>query len=134
MDNGIATPNEDGVLTGRIAMNNAGVLFKVVEHAEGSARDVESWEKGSKKGEYTVLPRKKALMNGEGPLMTAQLTLFSDGGCVLGVIFNHLIADGWSVAMFMRDWSEVHNGRAIQSVDYHPPKEILRIFSSDEMK
>lgn len=134
MDKGAASENEDGLPVGRIALNNAGVPLKVVENVGGSARDVEGWEVGPQKGKYSVLPRMKDVAAGRGPLMTVQLTHFQNGGCVLGVVFNHLVADGWSVAMFMRDWSEVHNGRKIQPIKYQPPRELLRCFAPAEME
>merc|ERR1712232_653605 len=54
----------------------------------------------------------KSALNG-GPLLTVKLTCFEGGGCILGLVANHVVFDGWTFAMFMRDWSAIHAGQQV---------------------
>jgi hypothetical protein len=42
---------------------------------------------------------------GGGPLMAVKLTRLSDGGCVLGVSWSHLVADGSAMNAFISAWT-----------------------------
>lgn len=44
------------------------------------------------------------------PLLKVRLTQMAGGGSVLGVAINHTLADGYSGAVFLEDWSREHLG------------------------
>ncbi|KAM0932151.1 putative vinorine synthase [Dioscorea sansibarensis] len=61
-----------------------------------------------------LLPIKKDHFNrSSDPLLAVQLTVFDSGGHVLGLSMSHLIADGASMAMFLKHWSSISRGEAI---------------------
>ncbi|KAH7684847.1 Transferase protein [Dioscorea alata] len=62
-----------------------------------------------------LLPIKKDNFNllSEDPLLAVQLTVFDSGGFVLGLSMCHLIADGASMAFFLKQWSSISRSGAI---------------------
>lgn len=44
------------------------------------------------------------------PLLKVRLTRMRGGGCVLGVLINHALADGGSTVAFLQSWSREHLG------------------------
>lgn len=126
-----ATVNEDGHRVCKVLLNNRGVSFSVVTMA-GSVQTVPTMEENVKRGVYCDIPDHRGVIAGDEPLMTVKLTLFENGGCSLGVVMSHLVADGWTFAMFMKDWSDIHNGLEIEPVEYRLPKSVFRMASHEE--
>ncbi|XP_039120918.1 BAHD acyltransferase At5g47980-like [Dioscorea cayenensis subsp. rotundata] len=59
-----------------------------------------------------LLPIKKDHFNLSDPLLAVQLTVFDSGGFVLGLSMCHLIADGASMALFLKQWSSISRSGA----------------------
>jgi hypothetical protein len=71
---------------------------------------------------YYHIPSPEKQIKGQEPLLTVALTKFQGGdGSTLGVVISHLIADGHTFAMFVKDWSDIHNGITIEPVEYLLP-------------
>jgi hypothetical protein len=124
---------DDGHTACKVVCTNEGVGFEVVE-ASGCARSIASMEDGPKRGIFTSYPNINHVIAGKAPILTVKLTLFKEGGCALGMVANHIVFDGWTFAMFMRDWSEVHNDRQVQATVAHPPPEMMRIATPDAVQ
>jgi len=75
---------------------------------------------------YSDRPKLRRVLNGQDSFVTVRLTLCSDGGCVLGITMNHLISDGWTIANFLHDWSELHNGREVEPVAFRFVPELCQ--------
>ncbi|KAI3911308.1 hypothetical protein MKW98_010195 [Papaver atlanticum] len=56
---------------------------------------------------YRLLDPKNILQN---PLLVAQVTKFKCGGFVLGMSWNHFVADGISMTEYMKSWAKVTRG------------------------
>jgi len=87
---------------------------------------------GPSRGTFTNYPSVSQVIAGAAPLLTVKLTIFENGGCALGLVANHIVFDGWTFATFMKDWSELHNGRQVPSTTPYPSAEMLRIPNADE--
>ncbi|XP_026428265.1 omega-hydroxypalmitate O-feruloyl transferase-like [Papaver somniferum] len=63
---------------------------------------------------YRLLDPKNILQN---PLLVAQaqVTKFKCGGFVLGMSWNHFVADGISMTEFMKSWGEVTRGLSLSN-------------------
>ncbi|TRW90814.1 non-ribosomal peptide synthetase [Candidatus Methylobacter oryzae] len=48
----------------------------------------------------------------QGPLFRADLLLLDDAGAVLLLNMHHIVSDGWSMAVFMRDWQHAYTAFA----------------------
>lgn len=53
----------------------------------------------------------------EDPLLAVQLTVFDSGGHVLGLSMSHLIADGASMAIFLKHWSSISRSDATNIIN-----------------
>lgn len=111
---------------------NAGVPLKVVRNYKGSACDVPTGETGPKLGEFAMYPAVNCAAG--GPLLTAQLTCFEKGGCILGLIASHAVFDGWTFAMFMRDWSAAFAGETVADTSSFTPAELLEPMPEDQLR
>ncbi|KAH7684849.1 Salutaridinol 7-O-acetyltransferase protein [Dioscorea alata] len=65
-----------------------------------------------------LLPIKKEHFNilSEDHLLAVQLTVFDSGGHVLGLSMSHLIADGASMAIFLKHWSSISRSGASATI------------------
>lgn len=93
-----------------IAMNNQGVAFRVQQAQtcdDSSSVSIHDIPPEPATGApYCTIPVPEEQVMGQAPLLTLTITHFSDGW-TLGVVMNHIVADAWTFAMFMKDWSDV---------------------------
>jgi len=61
---------------------------------------------------------------GQGPLFKADLLLLEDSEAVLSLNMHHIISDGWSMGVFMRDWQHAYAAFAEGNVPSLPPLAI----------
>jgi len=64
-----------------------------------------------KRSDFIVEPSRKKVQSGEAPLMTATLTPFRDGGCVLGLAISHVLVDAAGFHMVARRLAEIYTAR-----------------------
>ncbi|KAJ0972391.1 hypothetical protein J5N97_020350 [Dioscorea zingiberensis] len=104
----IQPSNSDGTLHVHCTDNGAEFIEAL---AEG---DLESFLKTSSPiDEFPkLLPIKKDQFKLSEALLAVQVTMFDSGGHVLGLSMSHLIADGASMAMFLKEWSSISRGTA----------------------
>jgi len=126
------TEDERGMKVYRVDANNQGVSFEVAV-APGSSRIIPSMGEVMDRGEYINYPDRFQALDGKAPLFTAKLTLFEDGGCCLGLTAHHILFDGSTFAMFMKDWSELHNNRPVEAVRFDVPTELAQAITPDEL-
>ncbi|SIT38830.1 putative non-ribosomal peptide synthetase protein [Paraburkholderia ribeironis] len=55
----------------------------------------------------------------EGPLIRAKLLRLDVDSHVLAVTMHHIVADGWSLGIFVRDLAALYEGRALSEPDLH---------------
>ena len=61
---------------------------------------------------------------GQGPLFKADLLLLDDNQSVLLINMHHIVSDGWSLGVFMRDWQHAYAAFAAGSAPGLPPLAI----------
>jgi len=61
---------------------------------------------------------------GQGPLFRADLLLLEDTEAVLSLNMHHIISDGWSMGVFMRDWQHAYTAFAEGGQPDLPPLAI----------
>ena len=112
----------------RVATTNLGVPLTVAT-SPGSIRDI---PEDPGKGIYCDVRDLQRVADGDEPILTVVLTSFNDG-CALGVTMNHGCSDGSSFSAFMRDWSDVHNGKGVLPMHMGLPAAALRLLSDSEV-
>lgn len=55
----------------------------------------------------------------ELPVLFIQLTKFNCGGISLSLSFSHVVADGLSMAHFLREWARLARGKPIRTTPFH---------------
>ena len=68
----------------------------------------------------TVIQKKTRLPLDKAPLCHFNLIKSSEGHYLLNAIFHHLIMDGWSVALFVKELSEAYSA-LVNDEEYMPP-------------
>jgi len=61
---------------------------------------------------------------GQGPLFKADLLLLDDNNSVLLLNMHHIISDGWSMGVFVRDWQHAYAAFALGNEPSLPPLSI----------
>jgi hypothetical protein len=149
----------------RVHLNNKGAAFRVQSTTKSIremmmmttiSRDEQQLPQNHQEEEppiglYCFIPIPGEQLEGKAPLLTVTLTQFQqdddDGGCggcgsTLGVVMNHLVADAWTFAMFMKDWSEIfnnndtindtNNGSLAEPVIHHIPDVVVEKYETQE--
>mmetsp|Transcript_43131 Transcript_43131/g.104355 ORF Transcript_43131/g.104355 Transcript_43131/m.104355 type:complete len:519 (-) Transcript_43131:528-2084(-) len=103
----------------QVLLNNEGAAFTVQSMPKGSSiQDIPEDPPTGKP--YCDIPAPKEQIEGKAPVLTVTITKFDDGW-TLGVVMLHLVADAWSFAMFLKDWSDLYNSKEIEPVQYQLP-------------
>jgi shikimate O-hydroxycinnamoyltransferase len=107
---GRLTKDPDGGFS--VLCDDAGVRLTEVEHP--GTLPAYGFDRRAEKdiGRFLDQVNPFKVVDGKAPLLTVKLTRFADGGSVLGITINHVIADDFSLLRFMEDWSRRLRGLA----------------------
>jgi len=128
----------------RVILNNAGVPVHVcsVDNADMRLSEAMSHIPTSTtssiflKGKLEpFLPSREGMHpdigSSDSPLLSIKITLFPSGGTVIGTCIQHGISDADSIITFMRNWSRVFRGEAIDPKPIHSRKIVNELDIGD---
>lgn len=108
----------------QVVLNNQGAALAIQRMPKGSS--IQEIPQDPPTGKpYCHIPIPSEQLEGKAPILTITITQFEDGW-TMGVVMLHLVADAWSFAMFLKDWSDLFNGKTdIEPVQYQLPEIML---------
>lgn len=94
-----------------IALDDAGLPLEIAETHD----TLTDWATPSRDaiGRFFAAVSPRSPRRAWQPLVRFRLTRLRGGGSALGIAFAHVLADGLSIASFLRDWSRAARGEAI---------------------